>query len=159
MTHQRLFVFLVTAVVTATAAYGFWLSGSPSAERARRLDAQRLNDLQQISYGMDRYWELNRKLPSSLEEAQRMRHIFVGNITDPETRDPYAFVRQDEDTYDLCAHFSLPSSAKDQAFPSPYPIQGPRENSFWNHAADRVCFTIDVTTSTTKEKWSSLIAD
>lgn len=67
----------MSVFVAATAVYGFWLSGSPSAERARRLDAQRINDLQQISYGMDQYWEFNGKLPESLEEAQRMRNIFL----------------------------------------------------------------------------------
>ncbi len=141
--NNRFFVSLIVAVVIGTAAYGLWLAGSPMSERARRIDAQRISDLQQISYNIDRFWTTHQRLPTSLDELARERDSYIQSIHDPETRTPYEFTLKMGDTYELCATFAAQAYTLIEKNIQPQ-TEFPRVPTFWNHAAGRSCFTINV---------------
>ena len=144
--NHKIFSALIITLVTGTAAYGLWLAGAPSKERARRFDRIRLSDLQQISSAVDQYWMVSSSLPTSLTELKRARGVYVSNITDPETHQPYEYMIKTADSYDVCATFALPSSESDQQSPARYvPMSPPGSDTnavdFWHHEVGRVCFT------------------
>ncbi len=64
-------------------------------ERARRLDTQRINDLESIASSIDQYYNNvnHSQLPASLDELKQERNIYIGNTIDPETGSPYGYAR------------------------------------------------------------------
>ncbi len=139
----------MVAFVLATGAYGLWLAGSPTTERARRFDAQRLTDLQMITWGIDEYWNIHNALPASFAEFRSERSIGISSIADPETHIPYKYAPKTAETYDLCATFALPSSVEhlNQPIPPsvyPVPTDSNRFPTFWKHPAGGVCFLVQV---------------
>lgn len=141
----RAFAGAVIASVVIVVVAGLWLAGSPAKERARRMDAARVSDLQNISNAIDQYYNTNTSLPSDLETITKVRDIYyVSSIVDPETQTTYEYTVRGKDTYDLCATFTTVKT-KDQAQqrPEPYPLG---ESRFWEHGAERTCYTITART-------------
>lgn len=140
----RAFHWTVFIVVLVVAVTGLFISGSPSKERARRLDEQRVSHLESISYGIDQYWNTNSRLPQSLEELSTSRNIFIQAINDPGTGELYTYERTGTDTYQLCASFETvtPNDERTQ------PVRGTR---FWAHGVGETCFGLEVI-KTTEEK-------
>ena len=70
MNTPRGFVVIAVwvAVVVVSVGTGLYLLGSPAEERARRMDARRITDLQAISAAADLYWTRHDSLPMSLDE-------------------------------------------------------------------------------------------
>lgn len=135
----RIFLGVVILVVVATAAFGLWISGSPTQERARRLDGMRISNLQSISSAVDQYYNINLVLPPDLDTLLKARTTYyIGTTADPETGAPYEYAARSVDTYDLCATFVTDSRGQDISKMEPYPQGG----QFWEHAAERTCFTI-----------------
>lgn len=132
------FALVATAVVAAALAWGFWLVGSPLNRRSERFDEQRLQDLQTIAREIQRITvdsrgdknELKEPLPKTLDEAVSRARAQQINPRDPETGEPYEYTVQNDSTFELCASFSRARDSND--------------NVFWNHAAGRHCFTINV---------------
>lgn len=124
---------VVTVAVTAAVLGGIYLLGSPSAERARRLDERRVQDLSGIARAIDLYWTRRSRLPSSLEE---LRTETGANVTpaDPATNAPYEFRPTGDDRYELCAAFEGASADSDRG----------GAPGFWSHRAGRQCFQRDV---------------
>lgn len=118
---------LVTVVVLAAIAMGIFLIGSPAQERARRLDARRVQDLTGIARAVDLYWTRHASLPLSLEELGKEPG---GNIrsTDPGTGAIYEY-RPLTGAYELCAQFEHDSGQG-----------GPTSDGIWSHGAGRQCF-------------------
>ena len=69
-TFIRIFHWTVVIVVSGVAIAGLFASGSPSNERAKRLDEQRVSQLESISYAIDQYWNQNKSLPATLTELE-----------------------------------------------------------------------------------------
>ncbi len=141
----RVFVGAVIAAVLAVLVAGLWLGGSPAQERARRLDAARVSDLQNISNAIDQYYNANNALPPDLAMLTRSRETyFVGNINDPETGRPYEYMTRTANTYDLCATFATDNREEQAPRPrEPYPAW---ESRFWEHGPEHTCFTITART-------------
>lgn len=134
----RVFYLVVILVVTAVAIAGLIVAGSPSQERARRADDQRIQDLQQISYAVDTFWTQNARLPETLEELRNARDVYISSIQDPESGMPYEFRQLTSDQYELCATFGTAS----EDTTSGKPLEP--GNTFWQHGAGYGCFTVDV---------------
>ncbi len=138
---MKYLTYVVIAVVGASVAAGLYFAGSPSRARKVRFDEQRIGDLQSVQYQVFYFWERNKRLPASLEEA--VTTISAGSISvDPETKQPYAYRVLGNNQYELCADFSLPSP-QDQESARPYFYKEPYyigEYS-WDHEAGRTCFT------------------
>lgn len=127
----RVFHWTVIVVVLAVAIAGLLASGSPSRERARRLDETRVNNLESITYGIDQYWNENETLPQTLADLQKERTVFVQSISDPETGEMYEYRPTGERTYELCAVFATESSRDTRLG---------RTSGFWTHGMGRTCF-------------------
>jgi hypothetical protein len=136
----RAFVGAVILMVVAAAGYALWLAGSPSVERAKRLDAQRVGDLQGIASNVDSYFVRNGKVPVALADIKGGDGAyFTGRLTDPETGAPYEYRATDEAGYELCAVFEKESEPAKPGMATPYGYYGPE----WDHAAGRDCFELD----------------
>ena len=99
---------LAVAVVAISVAAGLVLVGSPSEERARKLDERRVEDLRRLSSAVDLYRSRRGSLPASLTEASRE----TGDAQtegDPVTGRPYPYQVVGADTYELCAGFQRSS--------------------------------------------------
>lgn len=145
----KVFVGAVAASVVAVILGGLIISGSPKEERARQFDAQRLGELQQISYAIDAYWNYEGKLPESAVELLNRREYYVPAIGDPRTGEAYQYQVLDADSYELCANFETESGFDAKAngsFARPVPAHpaGEQAEGFWKHGIGRTCYTIDV---------------
>ena len=117
---------------------GLVVAGSPGHARERGLDVERVRHLQAIVRGVDVYWERNGALPASLDALSSERDIEVISIADPETDEAYQFRGSGEETYELCATFSL-AAPTDQASLRTDPYRA----RFWRHPAGHHCFDLE----------------
>lgn len=143
--RMKWFVFGVVAVVSIATLYGFFVVGSPFAERMRRFDERRVQDLQSIQWQVVSYWQRKERPPESLDN---LRDEISGYAVprDPENNAVYEYRALAPLKFELCATFKTESGSKDITSAEPAPYGGPggvMEN--WRHGAGRVCFerTID----------------
>lgn len=146
-TGVHIFIGAVVLSVVASIITGFLIVGTPKDERARSLDAQRVNDLQQIASAIDVLaWNSAEKIPATLDELVTKRDVYVTSIVDPETQIPYEYTVKSEKDFELCATFSLPSTY--QQSDTSYPV--PMSQRIWDHAIGRTCFSLTVTSNKVK---------
>lgn len=142
MTAKKLFIAVVVLAMGAAVAAGMFLAGSPEKERMRRFDQERLNDLSQISYAIDGYWNQEKKLPASLEDLKTKPDMYVRSLKDTRTQEPYGYRTTATSTYELCATFETDSDAEFARNVSrPAEVQG---QDFWKHPIGRKCYTLPV---------------
>lgn len=138
----KLFAYLASAAVLILIVSGFFIVGSPATQRALRLDSQRVNDLSQIQYQIERFWSIQNKLPATLDDIVRAN---PGTILpkDPITHLAYEYrVAMEQsfspNAYELCATFARPSSSANSR--SYYNYIPPYDDGTWQHGAGRSCF-------------------
>lgn len=130
-----------SALAVATLVWGLVLAGSPAAERLRKLDERRVEDLQAIESAVERIClgregatgeerELKRPVPGTLREIVADAPGRRPSLVDPASGRNYEYTVTGESTYRLCAIF-------DQARDVP-------EDARWNHGVGRRCFDFDV---------------
>src|SRR5262245_65932946 len=97
-------VLLIGASIAVVAAIvpGIVVLGPPSEERARRLDAKRVSDLQQLTQAIEYYQQQKGRLPSSLDDLAAVPSVRVEQ-GDPVSRQPYGFRATDTAAYEVCA--------------------------------------------------------
>lgn len=118
--------------VFATILAGLLFSGSPTRERWRQLDEQRIQALGLIVTAVQSYYDDRGFLPDSLGALlMRPQGLSRATLLDPETRAPYEYRSIDSLAYELCVHFRVPASEQDLN-------RAPSE--FWRHGAGRTCF-------------------
>jgi hypothetical protein len=145
----------------AIIVWSFIVMGSPSQQRAWRLDETRKNDLQSIQGQVINYWQQKGTLPATLIELSNPISSFIVPV-DPEFDKGrvYEYIPKDNLTFDLCATFTsnTPNGLRESnysnitgpmsaggdvkttvAFPN-YP-SGLGINDSWNHGVGRTCFT------------------
>jgi len=141
----HIFAGMITACVIAVVILGFVSVGSPKQQRARRLDQQRANDLQQLTYTLDNFYATKKTLPDSLQELKNVPEVSVSSSLDPATGQPYEYRKLAADKYELCATFeTVVSSTASGISKSGY--TGPFDR-FWDHPAGRSCFELFVRTA------------
>lgn len=129
-------------------ALGFWVMGSPYAQKEKRMDAERVNHLQMIQGQVVSYWRAKQKLPKTLEEMKDPLNGFLTPL-DPKSKSSYEYVTTGKLSFQLCAVFSketLNGAGWNQA-PRPtysYPYGGGVDEN-WEHGVGKKCFdrTID----------------
>ncbi|MDP3975206.1 MAG: DUF5671 domain-containing protein [Candidatus Jorgensenbacteria bacterium] len=136
----------ILAVILAGVVVGFFYAGSPAEERLRRIDMNRVNDLQMIQSEVVSYWQAKEKLPANLEAlADDIRGVRIP--ADPETKAPYEYRATEPLSFELCATFARVSDRDENLFtpraliyPAPY-----QKGESWMHSEGRTCFshTID----------------
>lgn len=153
ITGRNIFVIWVIAMVTVVAIGGMVLSGAPSKERARRIDQQRVSDLQSISSAIDQTFNSTTdggKLPAELEDLRKRRDVYFSSLVDPETGFLYTYRVTGPESYQLCANFKTngiddAQTAKSNAI---YPMN--TGSDFWKHEVGEKCFDFKVT------KWNTV---
>ncbi|MEM6253001.1 MAG: hypothetical protein AAF821_08770 [Cyanobacteria bacterium P01_D01_bin.156] len=127
---DRIFVILATTAVSAGAAAGFWVLGSPGQQRLIMGDQQRLEDLSAIASIL--YWNSQDQedyvLPDNLDPNDQRQ--------DPITQEPYQYSKIDDSRYQLCADFATDSNT--HKLP-----QAP--NQGWQHPQGLHCFDLELT--------------
>ena len=97
---------LVVLIVVAAIIASLVLIGSPSMQRDKRLDQQRVSALYQIESVMTNYWTEEQDLPEDLESVMDRFYGPERDMRDPETDQPYVYERLTEHSYKLCAEFA-----------------------------------------------------
>ncbi len=138
--RTKFLAYFFTALVAGAVVLGIWTVGSPVTARERRLDAQRVSDLETIKNQVIYYWQGKGHLPAALSDLiDATRGVSVPK--DPETGKEYSYAALGEVSFLLCAEFSAPSEdMNNKVAPSPMaaPVGGNIQN--WQHSSGRVCF-------------------
>ncbi|MEO2194598.1 MAG: hypothetical protein ABGY72_00715 [bacterium] len=121
----------VVAVVAVGVAVTLGLrgAGSPSAERSRRIDERRVEDLRRIAETVDLYWTRQGGLPESLDPLVATDGEPT-DFRDPVTAARYEYRTLTGSSFELCAQFDTESAFVEQ-------------DNFWRHPANRYCFKVD----------------
>ncbi len=141
--------WFVRVVVVAGAffiVFGFFNAGSPFAERMRRFDQRRVQDLQMIQSEVINYWQAKEILPQTLDQLRDDIRGFIPP-RDPETGEPYEYRVVGALQFELCADFKT-SNKENQSpgRPKVIPLIYPEPYSeSWLHEAEETCWmkTID----------------
>ena len=138
--REKAFGLFVSILVATVVIIGLMLVGSPLKERQRRFDAQRVQELSQISSAIDQFVEKNGTLPATLTaltNPEVARYYSVSSLQDPETAKPYHYAITGKSSYQLCATFALASTVKNFAWQkNPY-------DRAWEHPAGNKCFNLN----------------
>jgi hypothetical protein len=129
MNRGRLVLPGVIAIVAAAVVAGLYVSGSPIEQRRFRADERRVNDIQQISNTIGRYYNATENLPPELETLVN-GWASTGIPRDPETENEYRYEITSDDSYRLCAEFARDSRPN-------------RERDFWRHGGGSHCYSFD----------------
>jgi len=141
----KLFSRIIIGIVSIGIIAGFFVAGSPQAQRFNRFDEQRVQDLQSIQWQIVSHWQAKKVLPATLDELTDTLNGFRAPL-DPETQMAYEYRVLGVTSFELCATFkkdnqdSSSSPTQPKPLPASYGI-----DSNWAHTAGRVCFerTID----------------
>jgi hypothetical protein len=123
------FAFGAAAVVIASLATGFSLTGTPSKQRLSQADVKRTENLRTLAQGVKTWNDVRHQMPSSLEELEQQGFSKI-SLADPETKRPYEYQLEQGTSFLLCATFAT-SSETEMGSP------------FWRHLGGRSCYTFD----------------
>lgn len=89
-------------------AFSFKIIGTPSEQRALRLDEERISNLQNIEQQIVEFYAEREKLPVSLEYLAQFYGYYGNTFIDPEFSlgKEYEYYIKDELSFELCADFS-----------------------------------------------------
>jgi hypothetical protein len=121
----------VTTVIAAVVA-GLFILGSPTEERARRIDRRRVADLQGIAAATDLYWTRHSRVPASLDDLTAEPGVRIGT-RDPVSSEIYAYQPLDSTRYEVCATFERESG---ETSPDP-------KRNLWAHGPGSQCFQLE----------------
>jgi len=136
----RRLAIAASMVVLATVVASVWVTGSPSAQREAKLDARRVNDLDDIKDAIRRHAQEQGALPASLAALASQPGIRL-SIADPVTGATYEYVATGARSYRLCARFSTDTA---QQAPNDYLSR----DAHWAHGIGRQCFDRTAATAT-----------
>ena len=121
--------------MTLVVATGLWVLGTPSHQRALRLDARRVQNLRMLTSYINVYWQRNKMLPENLEQlpgGERVRQ-------DPVTKVAYEYAVTGKTSYQLCATFQLATPDRNESGGRSLYLYMP-DAERWRHTAGKYCF-------------------
>jgi len=146
-----IFISLVVIFVVTVIVIGFILIGSPAQQRFERLDAQRSNNLSLIDSELIDYWTIEQTLPESLDMLEE-RIYNEDNLKDPETNNYYAYSKNSDNTFTLCANFAL-ENTEQRSYAKPRNAYVERSGSYYEHGAGEVCYEVELD----RERYNSFV--
>ena len=126
-----LFGAAVTTVIAAVVA-GVFVLGSPTEERARRIDRRRVADLQAIVAATDLYWTRHSRVPATLSDLSAEPGVAI-RTSDPASSEIYGYQPLDSTRYEVCASFERETEE----------ISRDPESNLWAHGSGRQCFQLE----------------
>ena len=151
--RMRWFVRAVVAIAAFCIVFSFFAVGSPFAQRLKRFDERRIQDLQAIQSQVIYYWQAKEELPQTINQLRDdIRGFAVPR--DPETGEAYGYRVVGGLQFELCATFkTLNKDNSSSNIGKPLPLTAPREAYYpipayeesWPHDIGETCFvrTID----------------
>jgi Domain of unknown function (DUF5671) len=138
----RMVAYAASAAMAIVLGVGFATAGSPRQARRERLDAKRIERLDQIQLNIVDYWKRNRVLPATLD---KLDDVLAGFSVprDPESRRSFDYRATSSTSFELCADFA--TGSHDPAHTATAWDAGVGSDEAWKHDAGHVCFarTID----------------
>lgn len=130
---------VLIGLVAVSVVAGFWIAGSPSEQRAIRMDERRVSDLSSIQYQITDYWQRKQKLPQSLSELTNELTGFT-LPKDPESGADYGYQQTGPLSFEICATFLVSNEDiySDKELSAPLYVGGPEAN--WSHGEGMTCF-------------------
>lgn len=125
---DRLMAGVSSVLVVLMVILGFWQLGSPSTQRTYRADAQRVNNLYELSTTVDRYWSSH-----TPNELPTIAQVPISDYRDPLTGAPYEYRPKEGSVYEMCANFARRSELR----PSRAVVDP------WAHPVGHYCFSLD----------------
>jgi hypothetical protein len=135
----KLIAWIVALIILGSIIYGFLLIGSPSTQRARRFDEERISHLQQIQNEITVYWTSKNRLPAKLDDLRSSISGFVPPV-DPRTKTPYEYAVKGPLAFEICAVFETVSTDYFSGYGVPMTVPAASYWQNWNHGKGRVCF-------------------
>lgn len=126
---KRALTATTIGVVAVVALAGLPVVGSPSAERARRLDQRRVAELRGIVDATNVYFGRHQRLPASLEELSAEGGLNV--LTRATETGSFEYRVSGDRRYELCAVFQGETRSASET------------DRFWAHGAGRQCFDLE----------------
>lgn len=137
--QMKMFAGIVSIVALSVIVCGVIIIGSPSLQRARNLDEQRVNDLSNIqSQIVYMQWQNKGSVPTSTSALNDPISNFI-LPTDPETNKDYSYKMISKNSFELCADFKTVNKNEADATKARY--VGGMINENWQHDATTTCFT------------------
>ena len=135
MSPGRRLSVIASLVVGATLVAAIAVLDSPPQQREQRLDARRVQDLQQLENAIGVYHAGHKALPADMAALRAEMPGWNLAPGDPASGTPYGYEVLGERSYRLCAEFTT-----DTAADTPH---GPVVDA-WKHGAGRQCFNREV---------------
>jgi len=137
----KILAWILSFVVLVSIICGFFIIGTPTEQRQRRFDEQRVSNLQTLQDRIINYWIQKETLPQNLSKLEDSISGFIAPA-DPESDIAYEYHIIDTLSFELCATFktsteNFSSTAKNTKYSYPYDSFQQR----WEHKAERTCFT------------------
>jgi hypothetical protein len=136
----RILTYGVCLFMLVSIIAGFFTAGSPLKARLYKFDEQKLNDLRNIQSQITYHWQRKEALPKTLEDLTDSISGFKAPV-DPQTLESYEYFIKDNNVFELCAEFNLPS---DFGVIGRSLSEMPASKGFyeenWSHDEGRVCF-------------------
>lgn len=115
---------------------GLSVTGGPQQERMRRMDDSRAQDLSQIRYTINSYYQQHHQLPEAIQGLNLTRE----QLYDPATHKLYGYRKIDNTRYELCARFDLDTNQQTQAdYPQSYRYES-SNGELGRHPKGKYCF-------------------
>jgi hypothetical protein len=131
ITGRQLLAAIVSLVVLAVIVTSVVMLGSPSEERARRVDQRRVLELEGVKSAVNYFYEKKGHLPASLDELSNEPGVHISN--DPVTGKAYGYRTVSAREFELCGTFDRDS----------LPARGSGVD-VWQHTAGEHCVTLEV---------------
>ena len=133
MPAKMVWLARVTLAVLAIAVVGsFFIIESPSDQRMRKLDDERVEHLWELQDAVEGYWWTNEALPELLDDIDRELPL------DPETNATYRYEKLSDEEYEICATFSFENTV---GYARPvYVDRSVSHRDFYSHGAGEDCF-------------------
>lgn len=142
--RNKLYAVIAVAVVIASIVGGFLIMGSPFTVRLIRFDERKQQDLDAIQWQVVEHWRRAGVLPANLADLDDSISGYRAPL-DPQTNQAYEYRVINQNTFELCAEFNLPTSAdrrRPEAVSLAYPVS-PRFGN-WEHETGRTCFEREI---------------
>ncbi|MFA6146321.1 MAG: DUF5671 domain-containing protein [Patescibacteria group bacterium] len=140
----KILAWVISGIILLSIVWGFFILGTPAVQRDRRLDEQRIFDLQETQDRIINYWTQKEKLPQTLGELEDSISGFVVP-QDPESDALYEYNITNPLSFELCATFNAssknPKSISVKSKYSPSLNRGDSLQQNWDHETGRICFT------------------
>lgn len=137
----RMFGYIAIAVIILSLVFGFMVMGSPSKARDLRFDERRVSDLSTVQWQVGEYWRNARVLPETLEVLEKDSLYGFVAPRDPDTGEPYEYVKTGTLAFKICATFAGSSPTGDTSVGVKY-YSG--EDTNWTHEAGYTCFEREI---------------